>query len=142
MTVISLKAKKPKKCKRRDFQILVKIGQRISMSVGTETVLFLKRAQKWSVGGSGSLFFGFGRGKRVSGARFSVGGHMKRMTGAVMGSGGGNQKVNAMIQKFAELRKGHARNQLLQLCRKELQARDFTKLAYLLEYGHRVMSEQ
>jgi hypothetical protein len=66
---------------------------------------------------------------------------MKRMSGAAMVSGTGNQKVNALIQKFAELRKGHARNQLLQLCRKELQNRDFTKLAYLLEYGHRVIAE-
>jgi Bardet-Biedl syndrome 2 protein len=67
--------------------------------------------------------------------------HMKRMTGAV-GGFGGNQKVNAMIQKFAELRKGTGRNLLLQMCRKELQTRDFAKLAYLLEYGHRVITEQ
>jgi Bardet-Biedl syndrome 2 protein len=63
--------------------------------------------------------------------------HMKRLANKPT-TGSGNQKVNAMIQKFAELRKGGARNSLLQLARKELQSRNFQKLAYLLEHGHQV----
>jgi hypothetical protein len=46
--------------------------------------------------------------------------------------------VNTMIQKFTELRKGNARNSLLQFARKGLQSRNFTNLAYLLEYGRPV----
>lgn len=67
--------------------------------------------------------------------------HIKRITNKdVLGTG--NQKVNSLVQKFAELRKGSSRNMLLQMCRKELQTRDFKKLAYLLEYGHEIMSQQ
>jgi Bardet-Biedl syndrome 2 protein len=63
--------------------------------------------------------------------------HVKRIANkAVIGAG--NQKVNAMIQKFAELRKGAARNALLQLARKELQSRSFQKLAYVLEHGRAI----
>ena len=61
--------------------------------------------------------------------------HVKRITNKET-LGFGNQKVNSMIQKFAELRKGNARNTLLQYCRKELQSHDYKKLSYLVEYGH------
>jgi hypothetical protein len=67
--------------------------------------------------------------------------HQKRMTNKEV-SGSGNQRLNGMIQKFAELRKGNARTSLLQISRKALQARDFKKLAYFLEHGHRVKGHQ
>jgi Bardet-Biedl syndrome 2 protein len=63
--------------------------------------------------------------------------HQKRMTNREV-AGSGNQKLNGMIQRFAELRKGNARTSLLQICRKALQARDFKKLAYFLEHGRAV----
>jgi Bardet-Biedl syndrome 2 protein len=63
--------------------------------------------------------------------------HQKRMTNREA-AGSGNQKLNGMIQRFAELRKGNARTSLLQICRKALQARDFKKLAYFLEHGKAV----
>lgn len=61
--------------------------------------------------------------------------HAKRMTNKES-FGLGNQKVNSMVQKFAELRKGNAQNSFLQLVRKELKTRDHNLLSYLLEYGH------
>ncbi|OHT09403.1 hypothetical protein TRFO_21618 [Tritrichomonas foetus] len=66
--------------------------------------------------------------------------HVKRITNKDT-LGFGNQKVNSLIQKFAELRKGNARNSLLQMCRKELQSHDYKKLSYLLEFGHHMRPE-
>jgi hypothetical protein len=68
--------------------------------------------------------------------------HMKRIGNRGMVSAAGGENVNAMIQKFAELRKGNARNSLLQLARKELQSRNFKNLAYLLEYGRPVGQQE
>lgn len=61
--------------------------------------------------------------------------HAKRMTNKDS-FGFGNQKVNSLVQKFAELRKGNAQNTFLQLVRKELKNRDHNSLSYLLEFGH------
>lgn len=66
--------------------------------------------------------------------------HAKRITNKTS-LGSGNQKVNAMIQAFAELRRGNARNSLLQLCRSALQNKDYNKLPYILEYGHDIVSK-
>lgn len=60
--------------------------------------------------------------------------HIKRMTNKES-FGFGNQKVNSLVQKFAELRKGNAQNTLLQLVRKELINHDYNVLSRLLEYG-------
>lgn len=67
--------------------------------------------------------------------------HLKRVSNSET-KGEGNQKVNAIIQSFAELRKGSFRNEILQLSRRDLQAKDFKKLAYVLEYGHDISSHQ
>ena len=66
--------------------------------------------------------------------------HAKRMTNKET-LGTGNQKINAMIQSFAELRRGNARNTLLQLCRRDLQSHDYSKLPYILEYGHDIVTK-
>lgn len=60
--------------------------------------------------------------------------HSKRLTNKVA-LGTGSQKINALIQSFAELRKGNSRSIMLQLCRKELQSKRYKKLAHILEYG-------
>ena len=64
--------------------------------------------------------------------------HVKRMTNR---EALGSQRLNAMIQKFAELRKGNARNALLQLCRKELQNRKIKHLIVVLQTGKAVGSQ-
>ena len=66
--------------------------------------------------------------------------HTKRMTNKDS-LGCGNQKINSMIQTFAELRRGNARNTLLQLCRRDLQSHDYSKLPYILEYGHDIVTK-
>ena len=66
--------------------------------------------------------------------------HVKRITNKET-LGCGNQKINAMIQSFAELRRGNSRNTLLQLCRKYLQAHDYPKLPYILENGHDIVTK-
>jgi hypothetical protein len=68
--------------------------------------------------------------------------HVKRIGNRGVVSGAGGEKVNAISQKFAELRKGNARNTLLQLARKELQSRNFKNLAYLLEHGRPVGQQE
>ncbi|EAX95581.1 hypothetical protein TVAG_370850 [Trichomonas vaginalis G3] len=66
--------------------------------------------------------------------------HTKRMTNKNT-IGSGNQKVNSMIQSFAELRRGNARNVLLQLTRNALQNKEHNKLPYILEFGHDIVSK-
>lgn len=58
------------------------------------------------------------------------------------GSRAERQRVNVMIEKFTELRKGNPRNSQLQLSRKELQPRHFKKLVYLLKHGHQITAQQ
>ena len=67
--------------------------------------------------------------------------HMKRIVNRDS-LGVGNQKINNLIQKFVELRKGNPRNSLIQIFHKELQTRNYEKLSHLLEYGHEITHQQ
>ena len=60
--------------------------------------------------------------------------HVKRITNREL-LGNGSQRLNFMIQKFAELRKGNPRNTMLQLCRREMQNKNIKNLVTVLQTG-------